>query len=608
MKFLKPNFLNALDSPPFRKKNSRRVKSHKVKRGNFTLRKSWGSVVRIILVWLVLIMGMVGIGYRLYHLQIVKGQEYFDRAEGQQKTNLRRYIPRRSIIDSDGRVIASDQLVYDVYAHRLLLEKDINSVARDLAEIIPELDVNGLVQRINAQETGVIVARNLTENQADRVRGLGIIGVDLDQRYSRFYPQDDLWADVVGYVDMDHNGQAGIEHSQGDLLQRDLSSPEVRGMLQVRRNALGSIIPASLPDKATQLDDLSVKLTVDSRLQRAVRDRLRVQMDQFKAKKGAVIVLDAQTGGILSLACEPTYNPNNYSAYDFALFKNWSVTDTYEPGSTFKPVNVAIALDEGVINPDSYVSDPAQVMVDGWPIANASRTGLGRVTITKALDVSSNTAMIDIMRRIPRARYFERLEELGINERMGLDLPFEGVGFLKSEEVFTARDIEMAVSSFGQGLSLTPMKLAQIQGAIANGGKLITPHVVEGLVDSNGQIQVYPEIEETQVFKESSADAVVKMMESVVKNGTGAAAQIEGYNIGGKTGTAQKHDGRGRYSATARITSFVSILPTDNPRYVVLAVIDEPQGDSLFGSTVAAPIVKDVMKSLIRIKGIPPSN
>ncbi|MBE9223268.1 penicillin-binding protein 2 [Cyanobacterium stanieri LEGE 03274] len=606
MKFLKPTFLNALDSYSLRKKNSGKVKP-RVRRGSSTVTKSWGNIARILLVWLVLMSGIIALSYRLYHLQIVQGEKYFNRAQAQQQTNLRPYVPRRSIMDANGNVVAADQLVYDVYAHRILLGESVENVARALVEVIPNGDLNDLIQKINGQETGVLIARGLSEGEADRIEALDIVGVDLDQRYDRYYPQDDLLADILGYVDMDHNGQAGIEYSGEDLLERDLFSPEVRSMLRVRRNAHGAIIPASLPEKATDLDDLSLKLTVDLRLQRAVRDRLRVQMEQFKAKKGAVIVLDAQTGGILALACEPTYNPNRYFNYDFALFKNWSVTDTYEPGSTFKPINVAIALDEGVINPNSYVSDPAQVTIDGWPIANASRTGLGTVTITKALDVSSNTAMIDMMRRIPRERYFQRLEELGINRPMGLDLPFEGVGFLKSKQVFTARDIEMAVSSFGQGLSLTPMKLVQIHGAIANGGKLITPHVVEGLVDANGDIQVLPDIQETQVFKESSADAVVKMMESVVENGTGAVAKIENYNIGGKTGTAQKHDGQGRYSPTARITSFVSILPTDNPRYVVLAVIDEPQGDSLFGSTVAGPIVKDVIQSLIRLKGIPPS-
>lgn len=606
MNFLKPNCSNALNSPSLRRKKPSGV-NRRSTRGKIVAGKSLGGLIRIFLVWLVLVGGMVGLGFRLYHLQIVKGEEYKERAELQQQLNLRPYVPRRSIIDAQNNVVATDQLIYELYVHPVMLTEGIEAMATKLGEVFPEQNVNDLIELLNSRDTGVLVSRALTENQAEKIRAWNLGGVDLEKRYARFYPQDELMADVLGYVDGEHEGQAGLEYSSKELLERDLSDPEIRAMVQVKKNALGQIIPATLPEGVARLDDLSLKLTMDSRLQRAVRDRLRIQMDEFKAKKGAVIVLDAQTGGILALACEPTYNPNRYFLYDFALFKNWSVTDTYEPGSTFKPINVAIALDEEVVTPNSYVADGSQVTIDGWPISNASGTGLGTVTITKAMEVSSNTAMIDIMGRIPKSRYYERLEDLGLNEPMGLDLPFEGVGFLKSEEIFTARDIEMAVSSFGQGLSLTPMKLVQLHGAIANGGKLITPHVIEGLVDAQGEIQVYPDIEQTQIFKESSADAVVKMMESVVKNGTGAAADIEGYNIGGKTGTAQKHDGQGRYSATAKITSFVSIFPTDNPRYVVLAVIDEPQGDNTFGSTVAAPVVKDVMKSLISLKGIPPS-
>lgn len=190
---------------------------------------------------------------------------------------------------------------------------------------------------------------------------------------------------------------------------------------------------------------------------------------------------------------------------------------------------------------------------------------------------------------------------------MGVDLPFEATGYIKPKNIFTARDIETAVSAFGQGLSLTPLKLVQLHAAIANGGKLVTPHVVKGLVNAEGEIESSASLKTKQVFSPESARSVNLMMQSVVANGTGKAAQIEGYHIGGKTGTAQKHDGRGRYKADAKITSFISILPSDDPQYIVFAVVDEPKGANTYGSTVAAPVVKDVIKAIIRTYGIPPS-
>jgi cell division protein FtsI (penicillin-binding protein 3) len=307
------------------------------------------------------------------------------------------------------------------------------------------------------------------------------------------------------------------------------------------------------------------------------------------------------------LVCEPTYNPNEYHKYDISLFKNWAVSDLYEPGSTFKPINVAIALEAGVIQPNSTIYDSGSVTVDGWPIGNASKTGYGALSIARVLQTSSNVAMVHMMRRLAKKDYYSRLRELGLGDKVGIDLPGEVAGHLKSEKIFTERGIEVATTSFGQGFSLTPIKLVQLNGALANGGKLVIPHVTKGLVDGEGNVHWQANHEVKQVFSPENSLRVAQMMETVVSQGTGKPAQIENYRSGGKTGTAQKAAPRGGYLPNAKITSFVSILPIDNPRYVVLAVVDEPQGSNTYGSTVAAPIVKQVMESLISLQGIPPS-
>lgn len=568
---------------------------------------SFDTWIRLLLIWLFLLFGAMGLAWRLYHLQIVKNEELSKLARQQQSYNFRPYIPRRSVTDTRGNVIALDKVVYKVYVHPVMLNESKETVAEKLANILTDRDKNEILKVLNSGKTGIVLAKTVTEDQGNSIRKLGYEGIDLEKRYARFYPQGELFADVIGYVDTEHNGQAGIEYSQQKSLERDLGKLNLKSMIAVKKDGNGAIIPTSLPDGIVKLDDLQLQLTLDLRLQRAARDSLKAQIKKFNAKRGAVIVMDVHTGEIVSLVSEPTYDPNRYSDYDFALYKNWTVTDSYEPGSTFKPVNVAIALDEGVINANSIVLDAPSIVIDGWPISNASKSGKGWVSITKALEDSSNTAMIYTMKKISREKYYQRLEELGLNQIMGVDLPFEATGYLKPKSIFTARDIEPAVSAFGQGLSLTPLKLVQLHAAIANGGKLVTPHVVRGLANSQGEVISAPSLKTKQIFSPQSAHSVNLMMRSVVANGTGKAAQIDGYHIGGKTGTAQKHDGRGRYKADAKITSFISIFPSDEPKYVVFAVVDEPKGANTYGSTVAAPVVKDVIKAIIRTYGIPPS-
>lgn len=545
--------------------------------------------------------GVTGLGWRLYQLQVVQAADLQKRARQQQVAGIKPYIPRRAIVDSQGNVLATDRLGYTLYAHPKLFKLSREEVTAKLAPILETMSQKAILERFRQRETGIRLTNGLSEAAADRLRQLSLDGIDLEQSYERFYPQQDMVADVIGYVDRDRQGQAGIESSQRHILQQDLLS------LQIRRTGLGTLLPAGVSNELLNFDDLQLQLTLDLRLQQAVRSALRKQLKQFKAKRGAVIVMDVRDGSLLALACEPTYNPNTYYKAKVELFKNWSLSDLYEPGSTFKPINVAMALDAGAIKPSTIVYDGGSVNIDGWTISNASKSGNGAINITKVLQTSSNIGMIKIMQKLKKGDYYQRLQKLGLNEKTGIDLPGEVPGHLKSKEAFTAQSIEAATAAFGQGFSLNPIKLVQLHASLANGGTLVTPHAVRGLVDGRGKLHWQPSLPSKRVYSPQAAKSVVEMMEAVVSQGTGKAAQIPGYRIGGKTGTAQKAGPRGGYIANAKITSFVSILPVDSPRYVVLAVVDEPQGGNTFGSTVAAPIVKSVMEALIALKGIPPS-
>lgn len=557
---------------------------------------------RLLLIWCFLLTCVVGLAVNLYQLQIVRAAELLGKARNQQMTLLRPFMPRRSITDRNGNVIAIDRPVYTLYAHPKLFKdsKEKEAIAAQLAEMLnrPSTD---LLKQFNSRPSGIRVASTLSEEIGAQIKELNASGLELIQQYSRFYPQQELDAEVVGYIDADRRAQAGVEYSQAKMLERPLQT------IRLSRDGEGELMSDYAPKGFLHVDDLQLQLTIDSRLQRIARSTLKKQLRTFSAKRGTVLVMDAEDGSLLTMVSEPSYNPNEYYKSDVKLFKNWALSDLYEPGSTFKPVNVAIALEAGAIEPNSVFYDSGTVKVGGWRIKNAETGHEGPLSVAQIVQYSSNIGMVQMMQRMQPARYYSWLQRLGLGQSVGIDLPFETPSQLKSQKQFVASPIEPATASFGQGFSLTPIKLLQLHAALANGGKLVTPHVVRGLFDSKGQQHWQPKLPEPRsVFSQKTTQTVLKMMEIVVKEGTGVSAQIPGYRIAGKTGTAQKAGPQGGYYSGAKITSFVGIIPVESPRYVVLAVIDDPQGN-VFGSTTAAPVVKSVMDALTTIERIPPT-
>jgi cell division protein FtsI (penicillin-binding protein 3) len=558
------------------------------------------SKVRLLIVWGILVAAGLGLAINLYNLQILQGEKLTQKARNQQMVSLRPFMARRLVIDRTDNVLAVDRPVYTVYAHPKLFAQSNEEIAQKLAPIIDK-EAADLVKIFQSRKSGIILIPALPEEIAERVIALRLNGLELTPRYSRLYPQADLTSDLVGYVDLDRRGQAGVEYSQEKLLERSVQK------VRLMRSGNGTLKPDNAPEGFLHSDDLKLQLTIDTRLQRAARAALKEQMDKFRAKRGAVIVMDALDGSLLTLVSQPTYDPNEYGKAKIDLFKNWTVADLYEPGSTFKPLNVAIALENGVIKPDDTFNDPGYIKVADRVIKNAQHNSYGQISIAKILQNSSNIGMVQIIQRMRPSVYYTWLERMGLGQPLETDLPFGVSGSLKGQKQFISTPIEPATASFGQGFSLTPLQLVQLHGALANGGKLVTPHVVQGLVDSKGKMHYSPKLPAPrQIFSPKTTQAVVEMMETVVSEGTGKPSKIAGYRIGGKTGTAQKASPNGGYIPGARITSFVAVLPVEAPRYVILAIVDEPKGENAYGSTVAAPIVKSVMETLIPLQQIPP--
>lgn len=560
---------------------------------------------RTVLIWLVFALATLSLIVRLVYLQVITAPDLIEKARRQQMFTLRPFIPRRTITDRKGVVLALDRPVYTLFAHPHLYKQKPEEIAAKLAPILKR-PADKLTEVLNRDTTSTQVEYWLSEENADRIYNLRIDGLDLVQQRHRLYPQQDLAAEILGYVNVDHRGQAGLELSQEKLLERIDQTPSVT------QDGSGKLIPTRIPAGMIQSDRTSLQLTIDSRIQRTARQSLKQQMVKYGAKRGAVVVMDIRDGGLLTLVTEPTYDPNRYYEADVKLFKNWAVSDLYEPGSTFKPINVAIAIEAGAIEADTVFNDEGALTIGGWPVANFDYEQVGAVgplSISQILERSSNVGMVHIVQRMKPSVYYGWLERIGMGDISGIDLPSETPSTVKPQEQFLEYVIEPATASFGQGFSLTPVQLVQMQGILASGGKLLTPHVIKGLINEEGEEYYQPKLPTPrQVISAATAQRVVDMMSNVVEKGTGKPAKIAGYRLGGKTGTAQKASETGGGYSNKKITSFVGIFPAKEPRYVVLAVIDEPVGDDAFGSTVAAPIVKTVIEDIIVTEGIPPSH
>jgi cell division protein FtsI (penicillin-binding protein 3) len=562
---------------------------------------------RLWMVFGLLAAGLAGLAVRLAWVQVVQGNELLSRARAIQTQTTTPIGKRRTIVDRQGRLVALDEERFTLWAHPRYFAfpgDDIGKlrspldVSRKLSAVLA-LPMAHLVKTMEGRKSGVKVATDLDPETAQRVRNLGISGLDLEPYPQRVYPQGGLFANVVGFLNLERAPQAGLEQSRDSDLKRHEASRSLR------RGADGTPLPDGLKAGVLYGDDLRLQLTLDARLQQVAQLALSKQVKQWKAKRGVALVMDVRNGEMVALASTPTYDPNRFWNFKPGLFREWSVQDLYEPGSTFKPINLAIALQENAIDPAGKVNDTGQLTIGGWPIFNHDRKGNGLIDFPTVLQVSSNVAMVQAMQRVKPAKFWQWLRTFGIDDIPDTDLPGAVAGELKSKNAFVTQPIEPATAAFGQGFSLTPLKLIQLHAMLANGGRLVSPHITRGL-RSGDDLAAPPPASGVQLIRPEIAQTVLNWMETVVDKGSGKGTKIPGYRIGGKTGTAQKAE-NGVYIPGARITSFVAHLPIDAPRYVVLVVVDEPKGGNAYGSTVAVPVAKQIIEALLVIEKIPPS-
>ncbi len=562
---------------------------------------------RLWIVFLILCTGLVGLVGRMAWLQLVQAPALEKQARQLQTQRTGPLGQRRPIVDRTGRLVAIDEKRFRLWAHPRYfnLPGDNPNLVRppeDVVEVLaPHLaiPVSELLKSLKTRPSGIKLGEQIDPETAKRIQALGISGLDLEAYPQRIYPQASLFASVVGFLNDERVPQAGLEQSRDSDLARQEQARSLR------RGADGTPLPANLAPGVFYGDDLRLQLTLDSRLQELAVKALAAQVAKWKAKKGAAIVMDVTNGELLVLASTPTYDPNRYWSFPTGRFREWSVQDLYEPGSTFKPINLALALQEKAIQPNGRVNDVGQLSIGGWPINNHDKKAYGLIDFAKVLQVSSNVGMVQAMRQLDDHLYWSWMHRLGIDRRPDTDLPGAVAGQLKSKEQFTTQPIEPATTAFGQGFSLTPLKLVQLHAMLANEGRLVSPHITRGFRSGTALAPAAPPSGQ-QLLRPEVTHTVLKWMESVVDQGSGRGVKTPGYRIGGKTGTAQKAL-NGIYLPGAKICSFVATLPIEDPRYVVLVVVDEPQGAHAYGSTVAVPVAKQIIDALLVVERIAPS-
>jgi len=442
------------------------------------------------------------------------------------------------------------------------------------------------------------------EQAIKELKDANLKGVRFEDYYERYYPEQTLAAQVLGYVRQQDNGiikgEYGIEAGLDDVLQGRA------GFMEAERDVVGRLISVSDVNTRPAEDGADVVLTIDPVVQTFAEDIAKQGRDRFGAEKASIIVMDPYSAEIKAMANYPTYNPNEFSNIrDMAIFRNNTILDLFEPGSIFKPIVMGIAMDLGLVNPNTTMEDNGPLKIGKYIINTFDGKHLGTVTMTRILEQSDNVGMVWVAQKIGAEKLFEGLRHFGIGDKTGLPLDGEASSALPLPDTWSP--VRLATMGFGQGVVVTPLQILVSDIATINGGKLLAPHIVKEVRYSDGRIDKTQTNIIRQVISPDTANKLQAMLTSVVENGVAGSAKVKGYYVGGKTGTAQVADPKtGRYSADRKIISFFGFAPADKPQFAVLIILDNPKGLS-FASGTAAPMFKELATKLLSYYMIPPS-
>lgn len=464
------------------------------------------------------------------------------------------------------------------------------------------IDEEELLRKLSNQESlYAVIAKKVAPKKAEELASKLPQGLFFEEKIKRAYPHGSFASNVMGFVSKESDREEG-RYGLEKFYETSLSGKE--GFFEGAKSASGFWVALGKRIISPPQNGSSLFLTVDYNIQFKAEEVLDRAKEKWGADSGALLVLDPKTGKILAMAARPSFDANAYSKEkDFSVFLNPLVESMFELGSVLKPITMVSALEAGVVRPDSTYEDSGEVKIGGYSVKNFDGKAYHRQTMTQVIEKSLNTGAVYVARLLEKDRHLEYLRRFGFGEKTGVDLPGELAGDISNLKA--GRDIEFATASFGQGIAITPLQLAQAIGAIANGGKLMQPYIVEKIVnDSGNEVKKEPKMIR-QVITKERAEEVTKMLVSTVRNSFENRAQIKGYFVAGKTGTAQipSKDGRG-YSDRV-IHTFVGYAPAFNPRFLVLLQLNEPQGNR-FAANTLTPAFHDLAEYILNYYEVPP--
>jgi cell division protein FtsI (penicillin-binding protein 3) len=554
--------------------------------------------LRLMLLALTISLWALVVGIRLVQLQVL-GREFFEQQGTRQSERTLNLFPRRGpILDREGRPLAVSVDAESLYA----VPQDVADPQATAAALARALSLDAAGRRdveakLRRKSAFVWIDRKLDPLTARRVRELQLEGIGFLAEHRRYYPQRELAAHVLGYVGLDNTGMGGIEYGLESQIRGRAAKVVVH--TDARRR------PVAQTERPST-DGSTVVLALDEAVQHVAERELDRAVAETQAASGMVIVVDPFSGEVLAMAGRPTFNPNRYNAYPSSRWRNRAVSDVFEPGSIFKIVTAAAAIQENVVSPGEVLDcGNGRIEISGTVIND--HAVFDRLTFVQAVTRSSDIGMIRVAQRLGRDNFARYVRDFGFGASTGVDLPGESAGLLRPTPRWSA--LSLPSLSFGQEIGVTGLQITMAAAAIANGGYLMKPIVVKRIEDADGRVvkEAKPLVVR-RVLQPETVDVLTDILRAVVTEGTGRAAAIPGYVVAGKTGTAQKVDASGHYSMVDHVASFVGWAPAARPALVVLASLDTPRGSRNQGGDVAAPLFARVAEGALRLLAVPPDD